>query len=109
MVNLADIGLNLSELTNSITLFVLNQQELTSDLVQNALTVLMKSLGQEQLPVLVYPEAAAERLKIPIEKRYVMWSLMPHYADGFHRYTNSILRAGRRNGGMHDNRPTPPV
>jgi hypothetical protein len=100
MVNLADIGLNLSDLTNSMTLFVLNQQELTSELIYHALSVLMKSLGQEQLPVLIYPEAAAETLKIPVEKRYVMWSLMPHFSDGFHRYTNSILRAGRRNGGM---------
>jgi hypothetical protein len=109
MINLADIGLNLSDLTNSITLFVLNQQELTSDIVYDALAVLTKSLGQEQLPVLIYPEAAAESLKIPIEKRYVMWSLKPHFSDGFHRYTNAILRAGRRNGGTHDNRRPPPV
>jgi hypothetical protein len=109
MVNLADIGLNLSDLTNSITLFVLDHQELTSDLVYDALTVLMKSLDQEQLPVLIYPEAAAERLKIPIEKRYVMWSLVPYFSDGFHRYTNAILRAGRRNGGTHDSQRPPPV
>jgi hypothetical protein len=109
MVNLADIGLNLSDLTNSITLFVLNQQELTSDKVYDALAVLMKSLGQEQLPVLVYPEAAAESLKMPIEKRYVMWSLMPHFSDGFHRYTNAILRAGKRSEGTHANRRPPPV
>jgi hypothetical protein len=109
MVNLADIGLNLSDLTNSITLFVLNQQELTSDIVYDALTVLMKRLGQEQLPVLIYPEAAAESLKIPIEKRYVMWSLLPHFSDGFHRYTNTILRAGRKSEGPHANRRPPPV
>jgi hypothetical protein len=109
MVNIADIGLNLSDLTNAITLFVLDQRELTNGMVCEALSDLMKSLGQEQLPVLIYPEAAAESLKIPIEKRYVMWSLMPHFSDGFHRYTNSILRAGRRNGGIHDKRRSPPV
>jgi hypothetical protein len=109
MVNLSDIGLNLSDLTNCITLFVLDQQELNNEIVCNALSVLMKSLGQEQIPILIYPEAAAKSLKIPVEKRYVMWSLMPHYSDGFHRYTNSILRAGRGNGGSHDKRRSPPI
>ena len=109
MVNIADIGLNLSDLTNAITLFVLDQRELTNGMVCEALSDLMKSLGQEQLPVLIYPEAAAESLKIPIEKRYVMWSLMPHFSDGFHRFTNTIFRAGRKNGGSHDKRRSPPV
>jgi len=109
MVNLSDVGLNLSELTNCITLFVLDHQELTNKMVCNALSVLMKSLGQEQIPVLIYPEAAAKSLKLPVENRYVMWSLMPHHSDGFHRYTNAILRGGRRSGGAHDNRPSPPV
>jgi len=109
MVNLADIGLNLSDLTNAITLFLLDSRDLTNEIIYDALSVLMKSLGQEQLPILIYPEAAAERLKMPIEKRYVMWSLMPYFSDGFHRYTNAILRAGRRNGGIHDKRRSPPV
>ena len=109
MVNLADVGLNLSDLTNCITLFVLDQEELTNEIVYRALSVLMKRLGQEQLPVLIYPEAAAGSLKIPVEKRYVMWSLMPHFADGFHHYTNALLRAGRKTGGNHDKRRSPPV
>jgi hypothetical protein len=109
MINLADIGLNLSDLTNCITLFVLVQEELTKEVVYDALSNLMKSLGQEQLPVLIYPEVAARSLKIPVEKRYVMWSLMPHYSDGFNRSMNAIFRAGRRNGGSHDKRRSPPV
>jgi len=110
MVNLSDIGLNLSDLTNSITLFVLDQQELTIEIVYDALSVLMKSLGQEQLPVLIYPEAAAKSLKIPVEKRYVMWSLMPNYSsDSFYRTMDVILRAGRRNGGTDGKRRTATV
>ena len=81
MVNLADIGLNLSDLTNSITLFVLDQHELTNETIYDALSVLMKRFGQQEIPVLIYPEAAAKSLEIPVEKRYVMWSLMPHYSD----------------------------
>ena len=109
MVNLADIGLNLSDLTNCITLFVLNQQDLSRTVVYDALQKLAKSLGQEEIPVLIYPEAAAENLRLPVEKRYVLWSLMPHFSDSFHRYVNVVLRAGRRNGGNHDQRRSPPV
>lgn len=109
MVNLADIGLNLSDLTNCITLFVLDPQNLTNEIIYDALSALIKSLGLEQLPVLIYPEGAAESLNIPVEKRYVMWTLMPHFSDGFHRFTNTIFRAGRKNGGSHDKRRSPPV
>ena len=110
MVNLADIGLNLSDLTNSITLFVLDQHELTDQTVYNALSVLMTRFGQREIPVLIYPEAAAKSLEIPVEKRYVMWSLMPHdHSDSFYRSMNAILRAGRRNGGTNDKRRSPSV
>ena len=109
MVNLADIGLNLSDLTNSITLFVLDQHELTDQTVYNALSVLMTRFGQREIPVLIYPEAAAKSLEIPVEKRYVMWSLMPHYSDSYNRSLNTIVRAAGRNGGTHEKRRSPPV
>jgi hypothetical protein len=109
MVNLADIGLNLSDLTNSITLFVLDQHEITNETIYDALSVLMKRFGQQENPVLIYPEAAAKSLEIPVEKRYVMWSLMPHHSDSFYRSMNAILRAGRRNGGTYDKRRPPSV
>ena len=104
MVNLSDVGLNLSDLTNCITLFVLDQGQLSPESLRDALSVLVKSFDQEEVPVLIYPEAAAERLKVEVEKRYVMWSLMPHFSDGFHRHTDAILRRGTKNGGSHDKR-----
>jgi hypothetical protein len=109
MVNLADVGLNLSDLTNSITLFVLDQHELTRETIYDALSVLMKRFGQQEIPVLIYPEAAAKSLEIPIEKRYVMWTLMPHYSDSYNRSLNAIVRPAGRNGGAHDKRRSPPV
>jgi hypothetical protein len=109
MVNLADIGLNLSDLTNSITLFVLDQQDLTQEAITDSLHILMKRFDQHEIPVLVYPEVAARDLKLPVEKRYVMWTLMPHYSDNYNRSLNAIVRAGKRNGGTHDKRRSPPV
>jgi len=109
LVNLADIGLNLSDLTNSITLFVLDQHELTKETIYDALSVLMKRFDQQEIPVLVYPEAAAKSLEIPVEKRYVMWSLMPHYSDSYNRSLNAILRAAGRNGGTDEKRRSPSV
>jgi hypothetical protein len=109
MVNLTDIGLNLSDLTNSITLFVLDQHELTKETIYDALSVLMKRFGQLEIPVLIYPEAAAKSLKIPVEKRYVMWSMMPHYSDSYNRSLNAIFRAVGKNGGAHDKRRSPPI
>jgi hypothetical protein len=109
VVNLADVGLNLSDLTNCVTLFVLEAQHLTKEGVEEALAVVLATLGQPELPLLVYPEAAARELGITVEKRYVMWTLMPCFSDGFHRYTDAVLRAGRMNRGSHDERRSPPV
>ena len=109
MLNLADIGLNLSDLTNSITLFVLDQRELNKEIIYDALSVLMKRFGQQEIPVLIYPEAVAKSLKIPVEKRYVMWTLMPHHSDSYNRSLNAIVRSAGRNGGSHDKRRSPPV
>jgi hypothetical protein len=109
MVNLADIGLNLSDLTNAVTLFVLDYHGLTKEAVHDAVVVAMKSLDQDQVPVLIYPEVAAECLKMPVEKRYVMWALVPRFSDGFHRYTDAILRAGTKYGDSHAKRRPPSV
>lgn len=109
MVNLADIGLNLSDLTNAITLFVLDQHGLTTEILRGALSALLKRLALQEIPMLVYPEAAATCLNLPVEKRYVMWSLMPHYSDSYNRSLNAIFRGGRRNGGSHDKRRSPPL
>jgi hypothetical protein len=83
---------------------VLDQHDLSNETVFDALSVLMKRFGQQEIPVLIYPEAAAKSLKIPVEKRYVMWSLMPHYSDSYNRSLNAIVRADRRNGGTYDKR-----
>jgi hypothetical protein len=109
MVNLADIGLNLSDLTNSITLFVLDQHAITRETLDGALSVMMKRFAQQEISVLIYPESAAKTLKIPVEKRYVMWSLIPRHSDSFYRSMNAILQAGKRNGGNHEKRRPPPV
>lgn len=109
MVNVADIGLNLSDLTNSITLFVIDQNELTKEILTDALSLLMKRQDQRELPVLIYPEAAARNLKIPFEKRYVMWCLNPHHSDCYNRSLDVLFRAARRNGGPNDNRRSPPL
>jgi hypothetical protein len=88
---------------------VLDQHELTKETIYDALSVLMKRFDQQEIPVLVYPEAAAKSLEIPVEKRYVMWSLMPHYSDSYNRSLNAILRAAGRNGGTDEKRRSPSV
>lgn len=109
MVNLADVGLNLSDLTNSITLFVLDPQGTTKEAVDDTLSALMERFGQHEISVLVYPESAAKGLRMPVEKRYVMWSLVPRHSDSFYRSMNAILQAGKRNGDNHEKRRSPPL
>lgn len=94
MVNLSSAGLNLSDLTNSITLFVLNEEGFEN--TRRSLSTLMELLGQQEIPILVYPEASAKVLGLQYERSYVMWCLDLRYANDYNVALTEILRGTKR-------------
>jgi hypothetical protein len=72
-VSLSDIGLNLSDLTNCIKVFVIDPEDLTRDILFGALAQITAQIRQSRIPVLIYPLAAAERLAVNWEKIYNLW------------------------------------
>jgi hypothetical protein len=92
MVNLADLGLNMSDLTNSITFIVVNGRHLTCDMVQTAVGYLSHFYETDKVPVLLYPEPAARQMSIEAEKHYCLWAYNTQNLDYYFRFLKRLLK-----------------
>lgn len=93
MVDVSDIGLNLSNLTSCIHVFVLDSYNLQRSTLYSALFTLSKYYEQEEIPVLLFPVSYAERQSIPYEKIYNLWVLnVPHSGERYLRYVDNSVR-----------------
>ena len=92
MADLSDIGLNLSDLTNNVKVFVVDSEGLTKELFLDALSKFVDKFEQEELPVLVYPSLFAEEKRLPVEKQYNLWVINMQNTDDYFRYLKRLLR-----------------
>ena len=92
MADLSDIGLNLSDLTNNIKIFVVDEEGLNKEVLFHALSNFMTEFDQDVLPVLIYPSSFADAQQIPIEKHYHLWAINMQNTDDYFRYLNRLLR-----------------
>lgn len=92
MVNISDVGLNMSDLTNCIKVFVLDPTGLSKDILYVTLSHLSAKFEQGEIPVMIYPVSFAETRSIPYEKLYQMWVLNTQYGDHYFRCLKSLFR-----------------
>ena len=92
MVNISDVGLNMSDLTNCIKVFVLDATGLSKDILYVTFSHLSPKFEQHEIPVLIYPESFAETRSIPYEKLYQMWVLNTQCGDDYFRCLKNLFR-----------------
>lgn len=92
IVNISDIGLNLSELTSCISAFILDQDRFPPDILYTALEHLLDISRQESMPVLLFPLPYADYHSLSYEKVYNLWILNTQYSDQYFNYINHLLR-----------------
>ncbi len=92
ILNISDVGLNLSELTNSITAIVIDPDKLPKEIFYAVLSCQIKKFKQSEIPVLLYPDSYVEEVGIPHEKLYKLWIINTKYSDRYFRYMHRILR-----------------
>jgi hypothetical protein len=91
----SDIGLNLSNLTNCVHVFVVDGEDLPADLLYRHLAALSPHYTEDQIPLLLYPLSYAEQQSIPCEKMYDLWAFDTKYAGSFYDYMDRML-SGKR-------------
>jgi hypothetical protein len=99
-VNLSDLGLNLSDLTNCIHILVLDPEQLPKEIVDQMLSILTVKHQQQELPVLVYPVSYAEAAGISYEKKYSLWVLdTPNHLSDVCKFLDTLTTRHRVKGG----------
>lgn len=75
IVNQADLGMNLSELLNSVKVVVLEQEGIDWETISAAINHFTGAYQMDTIPVMVYPFEYAAENKVPYEKQYYVWIL----------------------------------
>ncbi len=92
MVNQSDVGLNLSDITNCIKVFVTDSQEFSAEILQAAITRIAKITGKKDFPALIYPASFADERDIAYDKTYNLWVCSLQYSDAYFRYLKRLVR-----------------
>jgi hypothetical protein len=92
VVNRSDLGLNLSDLLNGISIFVADN-ELSWDNVLPVLQRLGTDFATDQIPLLVYPSDYLSAHGIETTKRYQLWIMKTDpYAEDYTEYMRLNFR-----------------
>ena len=89
---MADLGLNLSDLTNCIKMFVVDGQNLPKEIFSAVIAAVADTFLQDEIPVLLFPAAYADNQNIAYEKHYNLWVINLQYTDPYFKYLNRLLR-----------------
>ena len=91
MANISDVGLNMSDLTNCINVFVLDSNGLSKNLLYLALSFISEKFEQAEIPVMIYPVSYTEIQSIPYEKLYRLWVLNTQYGDQYFKSLKGLF------------------
>ena len=90
LANITDIGLNMTNLTNCVTVVVIDEST-PRDFIESALSQLAGEYEQQEMPVLMYPVAYAQSESIVYEKIYTLCILNLDYLDQYFKFCDSFF------------------
>jgi hypothetical protein len=93
IIHRTNIGLNLSDLTNCVKVLITDSRDVDRSVIQNALRRIFRDYQLNgDMPVLMYPVEAVEKLNIPMEKKYCLWILNTRYSDKYFKFIDRMFR-----------------
>ncbi len=94
VVNVSDIGLNLSDLVHCINAFILEPRELPPEILYAAMRQTLKATGEQQMPALIFPLSYAEENGLPTEKVYHLWAFHTVHGNNqaYYKYLSRLTR-----------------
>jgi hypothetical protein len=97
IVDESDMGVNLSELLNSIKIIVTDKTDLPWSILKSSVGVFSGLYRTANVPVLVYPYRYADEQAIPYSKKYNLWVLSSRASDDYseHLKTQAKIRPAR--------------
>jgi hypothetical protein len=93
ILNQSNLGLNLSELLNSITILVTDSNSLPWEILSGAINHLTHVYQKEKVPLLIYPHDYLETCNASYEiKKYFLWILNLQYGSEYLAYMRKRYR-----------------
>ena len=93
-----EVGLNLSNLTNSISAIITDNKALPREAFFTAVSMLASKFPHDEVPVLTYPASYSKSKSIPVEKQYNFWVLDCQSLDPYFDYCSNYFKRLNRSG-----------
>lgn len=90
IANISDFGLNMSELTNCVQVFVLDHELLSKNIAQFVLQKLTAHYDNETIPVLFYPKSYADTQGFLYKKTYMLGILNLEHINDYLEFKHSL-------------------
>lgn len=95
-VNLSDMGLNMSDLTNCIRLFWVETKGVDRDIMNAVLNIVSEFFDKDEVSVMSFPSENTDFLPFSVERNYMLWTLNLQHTDRYLTFSNRIVRFSSR-------------
>ena len=92
MVDRSDAGLNMSDLINSIKVFITDQEHLSREILFYCLRMVSRDFTGSSPSVLLFPEQYMADNEIGYEKTYTLWVINMEESDRYFEHLKKLLR-----------------
>ena len=95
LANCTDAGFNMADLTNCVSLIILDEA-LPTGTLQIALDRVSQHYEGREMPVLTYPLCYVQRNALPCDKVYQLWILNLQYSDAYFEYCDGLFKSVKK-------------
>lgn len=92
ILNISDITMNMSDLTNCLKVIVIDDLNLKQEIFLSTFCYFFPYFDMSYFPVLIYPTEFTNKMNINIDKYYKLWILDLNYIDQYIKFYKRILR-----------------
>jgi hypothetical protein len=96
MVNISDVGMNMSDLTNCIQVFFLDAANIKRAVLDDVFSRLCQNYDDDEIPILAYPLSYAEANGLVCDKTYNLLVLSVEYFDHYIKHLGSLLHLQKK-------------
>ena len=104
VVNRAEAGLNMSDLTNCIQIFVIDTENVTEKIISSALISLFNYYENNDVPILIHPSSFAKAKNIAFEKIYELTILDLQYISPYLEFMRSFAEPSSKKNKISSSR-----
>ena len=91
IANVSDFGLNMSNLTNCVTVFILDEDNLPLDYFLSACNRVVRNYVEDEIPILVYPTSYAKKVTLRNDKIYRLWAFNTQHTDHYLGFVSRLV------------------